>query len=200
MIITLDTVLARLEAATEPSRGLDALIWLWAILPRDGVGLDGDSLAPGYHFAYHLHTDGTVDILANNGGDPPSLVGMRRESPLFTASIDQAATLLPEWMSYELTGSAAGPPTFTRARLWDWRRGPLMSDPGNEWKSEGNRPLPINLCIAALNARPLAAAAAPPPPRVIRSQSDAHARRAEKSRPQIGLCFAGYGGGNRAVS
>ncbi len=71
----------------------------------------------------------------------------------YTSVMDAALELLPRWASYELTRSAAGPPTFTRCRLWDWRCGPLMSDPGNEWKSEGNRPLPINICIAALMAR-----------------------------------------------
>ena len=69
-----------------------------------------------------------------------------------TGSTDAALTLLPKWASYELTRSAAGEPTFTRCRIWDWRRGPLMSDPTNEWKSEGNRPLPINISIAALKA------------------------------------------------
>lgn len=72
--------------------------------------------------------------------------------PHYTGSIDAARTLLPQWASFELTQSAAGPPPFTRARLWDWRRSPLMSDPGNEWKSEGNRHLATNICIAALKA------------------------------------------------
>jgi hypothetical protein len=70
-----------------------------------------------------------------------------------TRNIDSALTLLPGWASFELTRSAAGSPTFTRCRLWDWRRSPLMSDPGNEWKSEGNRPLPINICIASFLIR-----------------------------------------------
>lgn len=73
-------------------------------------------------------------------------------TPGYTRSIDAALTLLPEWASFELTRSAAGPPTFTRCRLWNWHRGPLMIDRDNEWKAEGNRPLPINICIAALKA------------------------------------------------
>ncbi len=71
-------------------------------------------------------------------------------SSRYTGSIDAAMTLVPEYISSELTSSAAG--AFTRCRLWDWRRSPTMSDPGNEWKSEGNRPLVVNICIAALKA------------------------------------------------
>jgi hypothetical protein len=77
--------------------------------------------------------------------------------PLFTASIDAASRLIPENFSFELSRSDAPAPSgdlkFTRCRLWDWRRGPLAIDPDNEWKSEGNRPLPLNICAAALRAR-----------------------------------------------
>lgn len=68
----------------------------------------------------------------------------------YTRSVDDAITLLPQHISYELTQSAVEPPRFARARLWDWRRGPMAIDPGNEWKAEGNSPLPILLCVAAL--------------------------------------------------
>jgi len=70
---------------------------------------------------------------------------------------DAAMMLMPKHCSSELTSSAApaSSPTlkFTRCRLWDWRRGPLAIDPANEWKSEGNRPLPLNIVAAALKAR-----------------------------------------------
>lgn len=73
--------------------------------------------------------------------------------PHYTHSLEAALSLLPEHISYELTQSAVPPPRLSRCRLWDWRRGPLMSDPDNEWKAEGNQPLAVNVCIAALKAR-----------------------------------------------
>ena len=72
----------------------------------------------------------------------------------YTTSLDAAVTLIPENVSYELTFSAAGDGALRRARLWDWRRGPLMIDPHNEWVSEGHRPLPLAVCIAALRRIP----------------------------------------------
>jgi hypothetical protein len=71
----------------------------------------------------------------------------------YTRSLDAALTLVPEGYSYELTQSAVEPPAFSRCRLWDWRRGPLAIDPGNEWKAEGNRPLTVNTLIACLRLR-----------------------------------------------
>ena len=69
---------------------------------------------------------------------------------------DAAMMLVPEHCSSELTSSAApaSSPTlkFTRCRLWDWGRGPV-ADHTNEWKSEGNRPLPLNIVAAAFKAR-----------------------------------------------
>jgi hypothetical protein len=77
--------------------------------------------------------------------------------PQFTGSIDGAKTLLLDWMSAEYCESAAPASSpelrFTRCRIWDWRRGPLAIDPNNEWKAEGNRPLPLNMCSAILRAR-----------------------------------------------
>lgn len=74
----------------------------------------------------------------------------------FTLKIDAALMLLPKHYSFELTASATedfAPGSFTRCRLWDWRRGPKMADPNNEWVGEGNRQLPLNIVIAALRAR-----------------------------------------------
>ncbi len=65
----------------------------------------------------------------------------------YTNSIDAALTLVPEHYSYELVQSAVVPPRLARAQLWDWRRSTTA------WKSEGNRPLAICICIAALRAR-----------------------------------------------
>ena len=88
-------LIARLEAATEGSRELDALIWV-TILPRAGLGLDGYGLANGYHFAYAAHDDGTVDMFREDGVTPATIPSARRKSPLFTASLDAALTLVPE--------------------------------------------------------------------------------------------------------
>lgn len=72
--------------------------------------------------------------------------------PQYTASLDAAVTLVPEDYSYELTFSAAGDGAMRRARLWDWRRGPLMIDPTNE-RSATAKTLPLAVCAAALRAR-----------------------------------------------
>lgn len=77
--------------------------------------------------------------------------------PSPTASRDAAMTLRLDWMSIETCESAAPASSFelqfTRCRIWDWRRGPLAIDRTNEWKAEGNRPLPLNMCAAILRAR-----------------------------------------------
>lgn len=75
-----------------------------------------------------------------------------RNLPHYLTSLEAALRLIPEWASFELQQSAAGHPTFTRCRLHDWRRSPRAFDPDNEWKSEGSRPLQVNVCLAALRA------------------------------------------------
>jgi hypothetical protein len=132
-------LIARLEAATEPSRALDAAIEVEVRrFQAYAAGLNDDQRAKWQPI-------GTKGEVCEGG--------TRYHAPSYTFSVDIALSLLPGYISVELTISAAGPPTFTRARLWDWRRGPLMSDPNNEWKADGNRPLPVNICIAALKAR-----------------------------------------------
>jgi len=78
--------------------------------------------------------------------------GSYPESPAYTSSLDAALALVSENFSYELTFSAAGEGAMRRARLWDWRRGPTMIDPDNEWEALG-RTLPLALCAAALRVR-----------------------------------------------
>jgi hypothetical protein len=75
-----------------------------------------------------------------------------KHSSKLTTSLDAAVSLVPENFSYELAFSAAGEGAMRRARLWDWRRGPLMIDPANEWASTA-KTLPMALCAAALRAR-----------------------------------------------
>lgn len=120
-------LIERLEKATGPDRELDAII-MRAIYPELGDTMVTDTgwCVGGDH-------------------DAPS------KSRPYTASVDAALTLVPDGHSYELTKSAAS--NFSRAELWNWRRSPPASDHGNEWKSEGNRPLAINIIIAALRAR-----------------------------------------------
>jgi hypothetical protein len=140
-----ENLIAKLEKANAPSRMLDAMIVVALNLRPDWCGgkgeiwIDDDS-------AFVPPTIRLNQLGGRNSkGNPP--IGAYSE---YTASLDAALTLMPEAASFEITRSAAGPPSFTRVRLWDWRRSPTMSDPGNEWKAEGNRPLAINVCIAAL--------------------------------------------------
>jgi hypothetical protein len=135
---TLIELAEQCEKLTGPCRETDGLIFkaleqreedMWTTFGDDEVWHRQD---PNDHCAY----------------DPP---------PLYTASLDVAMTLRLDWMSIELCESAvpASSPElrFTRCRIWDWRRGPLAIDPNNEWKAEGNRPLPLNMCSAILRAR-----------------------------------------------
>lgn len=131
-------LIERLLSAPEPSRGLDIRIALAIDWRPGGEIWNGRTLREAFEQF------------------PTDIRGILQcwPVPQYTGSVDAALTLLPDWASYELTRSAAGEPAFTRCRLWDWRRSPLALDPHNEWKSEdGNRPLPINICIAALKAR-----------------------------------------------
>lgn len=123
-------LLERLAAATEGSAELDFFVWWYA------VSTESRKAAP-------------------QPPDPEYTRNNIETAPRYTTSLDAALTLRLPWMSIELTESAAGPPTFTRARIWDWRRSPTGFDPGNEWKSEGNRPLPLNFCSAIIKARGL---------------------------------------------
>lgn len=147
--MTYADLIARLEAVTEGNQLLDveiarALGWkCWAEEADIGssawLAADSASRMGDWH--------------GLNWGDAAGTARGDCHNWPFTTSNDAALTLLPEWASFELTRSAAGEPTFTRCRLWDWRRCATGVDPGNEWKSEGNRPLPINICIAALKTR-----------------------------------------------
>lgn len=132
----------RCERAVGPDRELDCLIAVavGAFAKRANKKYDGridyvDLREPGH------------ETWPGNGGD--------QFVPDYTASIDAAKTILLDFMSIEMTESAAGS-GFTRCWIWDWRRSPTMSDPGNEWRAEGARPLPLNICAAALRARSVA--------------------------------------------
>lgn len=131
----LAALIAWLENMQEPDRGID---------------LEIINIGAKHPWRWHRRIDETItDDRYGKGavGNPIWTLGR------FTASIDDALSLLPEHFSYELTQSAVEPLALSRVRLWDWRRGPTGIDPGNEWKAEGNRPLVINICIAALKLR-----------------------------------------------
>lgn len=69
------------------------------------------------------------------------------ECPAYTASIDAAVTLRPEFISYEMSFSAAGDGALRRVRWWDWRRSPRMLDPSNHWEATAAT-LPLAFCLA----------------------------------------------------
>lgn len=125
----LDDLIARLEDATEPN-------WSLSIEVAVAVGWTEREVSDTEEIAWL---------------DPE---GRRRGLPHFTESIDDALTTLPEWASAEMTRSAAGPPPFfTRCILHNWHRMPKAFDADNEWRSEGSRPLSLNIVTAALKAR-----------------------------------------------
>lgn len=133
----------RCEKATEPTRDLDREI-LFLVMPKERT---------------HVF-DGVKHVSTMTGRDGEfwfNPLADRTDCPHYTGSIDDAMTLIPKDFSVETCHSAAPASSpdleFTRCRLWDWRRGPLAIDPNNEWKAEGNRPLPLNICAAALRAR-----------------------------------------------
>lgn len=140
--MTMHSAVARLLAATGPDPRLDAEIEA-AIFGGIPAYRCSDSTRRSYGPSAVFRRDDGSNIMEGDWHSAPS----------FTGSLDAARTLFPPWASFELTTSAAGPPYFSRCRIWDWRRSPTMSDPGNEWKSEGNRPIEINATIAALRAR-----------------------------------------------
>ena len=79
---------------------------------------------------------------------------LAEELPHYTTDLCEAISLIPPYMSYELMRSSEndekGGIPFTLARLWDWRFAP---GPENEWSSQGQRELPLQIVIAALRAR-----------------------------------------------
>ncbi len=129
----LTSLIERLEKASGPDRELDQAI-VGALYPQAAFQLD-----PGYDDPIVYHAE--------------PLVEWEAYLPAFTGSIDAALTLVPENISYELVQSSVAPPALSRCRLWDWRRSPKAADPENEWLSGGNRPLALNIIIAALRAR-----------------------------------------------
>jgi hypothetical protein len=135
--MTISELIAKIEAATESDRALDVAITQYLGVSKAMRG----SFERWRSCKPRGDTKSTIEVF------------LMMTAPKFTRSIEAALTLLPEYISYELTRSAAGTDGLKRCRLWDWRRAPLMSDPDNEWKAEGNSTLPLMICAAALKVR-----------------------------------------------
>lgn len=125
--MTLTELTAKLEQATEPSVDLDIEIW---------CAINGQERQ-------------TESIRFDAGGR--GILRSYTNIPPYTASLDAALTLVPKHISYELVWSAAGDGAMRRARMWDWRRGPLMVDRANNFEGVA-KTLPLATCIAALKA------------------------------------------------
>lgn len=88
-------LIARLEAASEGSRELDALVWV-ATLPPDGKGIDGYGLPDsGAHYEHEADEDGSVTMWVVWSIASRSKRA-RRPAPAYTTSLDAALTLVPE--------------------------------------------------------------------------------------------------------
>lgn len=85
-------LIVRLEEASEGGRLLDAQVWA-AILPREGICIDGYGLPPvGAYYEYEADedsADGSVDMFVIFS---PAIRHRRarRKAPLFTTSLDTA--------------------------------------------------------------------------------------------------------------
>ena len=129
-------LIERLERATGPDRELDAHVHV--MLGPSGFEAEWQYTTFKESIASWVLRGEIVTACSNY------------EIPAYTGSIDASLTLVPEHFSCELTRVSDAPASdpglkFTRCRLWDMRRSPKAIDPDNEWKSEGNRPLPLNV-------------------------------------------------------
>lgn len=101
--MTLDELIARLEAATGPSRELDFWCWWWGKASHDGELPDADY------------------VTANIKSDP---------GPRYTASIDAALTLVPEgweWCAYGAGGADVWWPEGLHAQKMTYAASPAVA-------------------------------------------------------------------------
>lgn len=133
--MSLDELIARLEAASEGSRELDALIHAAVVNPP--VMVDGGSWKGDVPAAYEPMS---VVIGRLPGKDLAELTGC----PRYTTSLDAAMGLVPEGMEYEISTLY----NIARAAV-----GLNVND--GPWRGESALPenMPLALCIAALKAR-----------------------------------------------
>jgi hypothetical protein len=134
-MIDLTNLIARVEAATGPDRGLDADI-LCAVRPE--WKWDRSTQQP----------TGWVSMASGSGISCPA--------PHFTASVDDALTLIPPGWDVRHTDSNGGQWCLTLGRGDDnhpsYRE--VNSWPGDTERAIFNRrPLPLAICIAAMKAR-----------------------------------------------
>jgi len=112
--MTRDELITALEAATGPSRELDAYFWAF-LQPCQGVALDGYGPPEDFsHYEYDPREDGSVDLFIIKAAGS-RLRRARRASPLFTASLDAALTALLEgwaWRAQSNGLAAVCPPGY----------------------------------------------------------------------------------------
>lgn len=119
----MEDLIKRLEAATGPSRELDAEIV---------------RLVAGWK---RIDSPGGADWI-----DPRGYEQCDRDVPHYTASIDAALTLVPEHWSATISTHPNNIGTFARVYNDGMKTEPAFN-------VHGNRPPAIALCIAALKAR-----------------------------------------------
>jgi hypothetical protein len=150
-------IIEKLEAATEGSRELDALIWT-QILPKSGMGLDGYMRIESATFEYEAGKNGYVHQWVCNNGE--RLTGPLRPAPHYTTSLDAALQLVPYEADWDCgfirenkayTANIMLPMTAEqmKERFPDWPEGA-----GYSTEHAKARTPALALCIAALKARP----------------------------------------------
>lgn len=148
--MTIEEVIAELERASEPSRGLDAKIWAVTTAIRDFMQF---ALAEGWRYAaaHHPESDeGNVAIWAEKAGER-SLIQAIRPAPQFTRSIDAAMTLVPQNRNAVIK--------FYRDELCVAFCLPVGGGESHTWTKAPTAALA--LCIAALRARATASPEGP---------------------------------------
>lgn len=128
--MTIEELIARLEAATGPCRELDVAISV-------AVGRDDETTLLRY-------TNGTEKRVPTSR----NCWGGQVDSPRYTASIDAALTLVPEGFCWEVRKGYVPEATV-------WQIGCEYDEGSGRTLPHAQAPTPaIALCIAALRARP----------------------------------------------
>ncbi len=144
-------LIARLEAATEGGRELDAVVWA-LVLPRSGVAFDGYGEPENFlRYEYDANEDGSVDLyVVFASGDRHSMRRAKRKSPNYTTSLDAAMTLMPEgWFASVMLFGEFFHATAFRP---EWHSKEVLTDPRTIKAMNAPKPA-LALCIVLLKAR-----------------------------------------------